>query len=100
MKSKRKKSGSHWMLVTDASGLRMARERRGFTQRELAYLCGVSQTTIWMLESGTMKTLSHKLGLMLAKRLDIPYQMVFEDKAMPTATNGQVSNSQSEAVAT
>ncbi len=51
-------------------GLRMLRRGRGLTQRELAELAGISQTTVYELEAGrrgaypkTVRRLAHGLNV-------------------------------------
>jgi putative transcriptional regulator len=66
------------MQVRDREALKRWRGRRDLTQRQLAYLVGASQTTIHLLETGGMKTLTEKLALSIAKRLDVPWEDIFE----------------------
>ncbi|GAB3694890.1 helix-turn-helix transcriptional regulator [Angustibacter aerolatus] len=50
------------------------RQRRGLSQRELAFLVRpCSQTTIHLLETGRMTACSEALLLRLARRLDVPF---------------------------
>lgn len=85
------------MKVKDRERLKRLRLRKGYTQRELAFLTGVTQTTIYHLEAGSMKTLSEKLGLAIAKRLDSDWEDLFVEQAakpMPAVTNGVHSTPQ------
>jgi transcriptional regulator with XRE-family HTH domain len=68
------------MQVRDREALKRWRLRRDLTQRQLGFLVGTSQTTIYLLESGGMRTLSEKLALQLARRLDVPWEDIFEAK--------------------
>lgn len=90
------------MRVRNPEDIARARKRRGFTQRELGYLCGCSQTTIWMLESGRMPTLSEDLALLIAKRLDVHYELLFDlrELAVPKVSpvTGDTRSTQREAV--
>ncbi|MGN6609948.1 MAG: helix-turn-helix transcriptional regulator [Jatrophihabitans sp.] len=54
------------------------RKRRGLTQRELAFLVKKSQTTIYLIESGQLITISEPLALEIARRLDVPWEELFE----------------------
>lgn len=67
-----------WMQVRDRDALLRWRKRRDLTQRQLAFLVGTSQTTIYLLESGGMRTLTEKLALSLARRLDVPWEELFD----------------------
>lgn len=66
-----------WMQVLDRERIRRQRLRKDLTQRQLAFLVGTSQTTIYLLESGGMRTLTEKLALSIAKRLDLPWEDLF-----------------------
>lgn len=72
-----------WMRVRDPQALKRWRERRGLSQRELAYLCRCSQNAISLLEKGTMQTLSEDLALTIARRLDVPWEDLFETRKDP-----------------
>ena len=66
------------MKLNDASKLRTWRKHRRLSQRELAYLCKCSQNTINLLEVGKLATVSEDLAMTIAKRLDIPWEDIFE----------------------
>lgn len=72
-----------WMQVIDGQKLQRHRKRNGLTQRELAFLVKTSQTTIYLLETGGMKTLTEKLALAIAKRLDMPWEDLFVAREAP-----------------
>lgn len=72
--------GEVWMQVKDRSELRRAREFERYTQRDLAALCRCSQTTIYLLEKGEMRTLSDRLALSIAGRLRRPVESLFVPK--------------------
>jgi putative transcriptional regulator len=63
-----------WMQVIDGPRIARQRKRKDLTQRQLAFLVGTSQTTIYLLETGGMRTLTEKLALAIAKRLDLPWE--------------------------
>lgn len=44
-----------WMRVKDPESLIHARKRKGYSQRNLAALCGCTQAAISALETGTMR---------------------------------------------
>jgi DNA-binding XRE family transcriptional regulator len=71
------------MQVKDGGApLKRARQRRGLTQRELAFLARpCSQTTIYLLENGKMPTLSDELALRLCRRLDIDLEDAFIERS-------------------
>lgn len=70
------------MKVRDAATIRRVRELRGLSQRELAYLCRpCSQTTIYLLESGRMRSLSPQLAVRIAKRLDADVLDLFVERS-------------------
>jgi transcriptional regulator with XRE-family HTH domain len=69
------------MKVRDAATIRRVRELRGLSQRELAYLCRpCSQTTIYLLETGRMRSLSPQLAVRIAKRLDADVLDLFAER--------------------
>lgn len=69
------------MNVRDAATIRRVRELRGLSQRELAYLCRpCSQTTIYLLETGRMRSLSPQLAVRIAKRLDADVLDLFVER--------------------
>lgn len=69
------------MKVTQAAAIRRLRQRRGLSQRELAFLCRpCSQTTIYLLETGRMSTLSDVLAERIARRLGVETDELFEDR--------------------
>lgn len=82
-----------WMRVKDNEALKRKRKRMNLTQRELAFLARpCSQTTIYLLEKGEMKTLSEELAGRIARRLDADLEDLFEPRVsspMATATSGQ-----------
>lgn len=67
-----------WMKVISGPVIRRHRLRKDLTQRQLAYLVGKTQTTIYLIESGQMSTVTEKLALDIAKRLDLPWEDLFE----------------------
>lgn len=69
------------MKVRDAATIRRVRELRGLSQRELAFLCRpCSQTTIYLLETGRMRSLSPQLAVRIAKRLDAEVLDLFVER--------------------
>lgn len=72
-----------WMKVVDKARLKRARLRKHYTQRELAVLVKTSQATISYLEGGTMRTLSEKLALAIARRLDCDWEDLFVAEEAP-----------------
>lgn len=82
----------YWMKVKDPAMIRRWRKQRHYSQRDLAFLVRRSQTTIYHLEKGSMKTLSEDLALAIAARLEVPWEDLFipeEEKPMPKLTSGQ-----------
>lgn len=69
------------MKVRDAAAIRQRRQLRGLSQRELAFLCRpCSQTTIYLLETGRMRTLSPQLAVRVASRLDVDVHDLFVER--------------------
>ena len=66
------------MRVKDPAALRRKRVNRKFSQRDLAFLVRRSQNTIYLLESGKMKTLSEDLALLIAARLEVEWEDYFD----------------------
>ena len=84
------------MRVREGAALRRRRERLGLTQRELAFLARpCSQTTIYLLETRKMTTLTEELAMRIARRLDVPVEVLFEDRpsalVTPSATDHRVT---------
>lgn len=80
-----------WMKVTNGSVIRRWRLRRGLTQRELAFLVKRSQNTISLIEKGDLSNISEPLALDIARRLDVPWEDLFEAReaiGVRTVTNG------------
>ena len=69
------------MRVRDPQALRRWRQRRGLSQRDLAYLCRCSQATISLLERGSLPAVSEELALALSARLQVPWEELFEVRA-------------------
>lgn len=67
-----------WMRVKNPDALRRKRVNRRYSQRDLAMLVKRSQTTIYLLETGQMKTLSEDLALHIAARLDVDWEDFFD----------------------
>jgi transcriptional regulator with XRE-family HTH domain len=65
------------MQVRDPEALRRWRQRRGLSQRDLAYLCRCTQAAISLLERGGMSSLSDELALSLSARLQVPWEELF-----------------------
>lgn len=75
------------MKVKDPAALRRKRQNRKYSQRDLAFLVKRSQSTIYLLETGGMKTLSEDLALLIAARLDVDWEDFFtleEHEVMPS----------------
>jgi putative transcriptional regulator len=69
------------MKVRDAAAIRQRRQLRGLSQRELAFLCRpCSQTTIYLLETGRMRTLSPQLAVRVASRLEVDVHDLFIER--------------------
>lgn len=78
------------MRVKDPAALRRKRKNRQYTQRELAFLVRRSQTAIFKLENGQMRTLSEDLAVSIAARLGCDWEDLFEleeAEVMPRVTN-------------
>lgn len=74
------------MRVKNPDALRRKRINRRYSQRDLAMLVKRSQTTIYLLETGQMKTLTEDLALHIAARLDVDWEDFFdleEHEVMP-----------------
>lgn len=73
------------MKVNDPDLIRRYRVKRHLTQRDLAFLARCSQTTIYLLEKGEMRTLSDDLADLIEKHLDTPPGVLFEARERPVA---------------
>lgn len=79
------------MKVKDPGMLRRKRMNQRFSQRDLAGLVRRSQNTIHLLETGQMKTLTEDLALLLAARLHVDWEDLFdleEHEVVPPLTTG------------
>lgn len=88
------------MKVKDPAQIRRWRKQRHFSQRDLAYLVRKSQTAIYAVETGKMRTISEDFAIALAARLDVPWEDLFEAHEvdmLPAVTSG-VSAERREAV--
>ena len=91
-----------WMKVKDPAQIRRWRKQRHFTQRELAYLVRKSQTAIYAVETGKMRTISEDFAIAIAARLDVPWEDLFEAHEVnvtPTVTSGGTNSAQKQPVA-
>lgn len=80
-----------WMKVKDPGALRRKRLNQRFSQRDLAGLVRRSQNTIHLLETGQMKTLTEDLAILLAARLQVDWEDLFEleeHEIAPSVTSG------------
>ncbi|TKR27163.1 helix-turn-helix transcriptional regulator [Cellulomonas hominis] len=66
------------MRVKDPAQIRRWRRQRHFSQRDLAYLVRRSQTAIYALEAGKLRTVSEDFAIAIAARLDVPWEELFE----------------------
>lgn len=67
------------MRVREGAAIRRRRLQQGLSQRELAFLARpCSQTTIYLLENQHMTTLTDQLAQRIARRLDVPVNLLFE----------------------
>ncbi|NUP03560.1 MAG: helix-turn-helix transcriptional regulator [Nonomuraea sp.] len=66
------------MKVKDPEKITRWRNRRQLSQRDLAFLCRCSQNAISLVERGKLPTLSEELAMAIAKRLDVPWEDLFE----------------------
>lgn len=85
-----------WMRVKDPAKIRRWRKQRHFTQRDLAYLVRRSQTAIYALEAGKLRTISEDFAIAIAARLDVPWEELFEAREcelLPAVTSAAHSTS-------
>lgn len=79
------------MRVKDGGQIRRWRKQKHFSQRELAYLVRRTQSTIYLIETGKLRSISEDLGIAIAARLDVPWEDLFEAhevEAVPVLTHG------------
>lgn len=85
------------MKVKDPAQIRRWRKQRHFSQRDLAYLVRRSQTAIYALEKGTLRTVSEDFAIAIAARLDVPWEDLFEARELdpvPAVTTGVHASNQ------
>lgn len=79
------------MRVKDGGQIRRWRKQKHFSQRELAYLVRRTQSTIYLIETGKLRSISEDLGIAIAARLDVPWEDLFEAhevETVPALTHG------------
>ena len=89
-----------YMEPKDREMIRRARQRAGFSQRDLALLCTCTQATISALETGAMTACSEGLAKEIARRLDRDVEELFlrkESTRIHRVTNAAGSKRQSAA---
>lgn len=71
-----------WMRVLPGAArlIKSQRRNKGFTQRNLADLCNRQHTTIYLLEKGELKNVRRDLAERLAKWLELPMEVLFEER--------------------
>ncbi|OLL21219.1 MULTISPECIES: helix-turn-helix transcriptional regulator [unclassified Rhodococcus (in: high G+C Gram-positive bacteria)] len=79
------------MRVKDGGQIRRWRKQKHFSQRELAYLVRRTQSTIYLIETGKLRSISEDLAVAIASRLDVPWEDLFEAheiEPVPGAAHG------------
>lgn len=66
------------MQVKDGGQIRRWRKQRRFSQRELAFLVRRTQSTIYLIETGKLRSISEDLAIGIAARLDVPWEDLFD----------------------
>lgn len=66
------------MRVKDGGQIRRWRKQKHFSQRELAYLVRRTQSTIYLIETGKLRSITEDLAVSIASRLDVPWEDLFE----------------------
>lgn len=66
------------MRVKDGGQVRRWRKQRRFSQRELAFLVRRTQSTIYLIETGKLRSISEDLAIAIAARLDVPWEDLFD----------------------
>ena len=83
------------MRVKDPESLIRARKRKGYSQRNLAALCGCTQAAISALETGTMRGCSEPLAKVISKWVDRDVEELFtrhETVRMQRVTNAHTAS--------
>lgn len=78
------------MKVKDREAIARARKRKGYSQRNLAALCGCTQAAISAIETGQMPNTSKPLANALARWLDRDVEELFLE--MTTSRDHRVTN--------
>jgi len=85
------------MNVKDGAQVRRWRKQRHYTQRELAFLVRKSQTAIYLIEKGELRSISEDFAMALAGRLDVPWEDLFEAheyEVLPSVSSAVHRNSE------
>lgn len=83
------------MRVRDGAAIRRLRKRRGYSQGDLALLCGKSQQAISALERGSLTYVTDEFALELARRLWVDPEVLF---VAPAASVTPVTDNSSNAI--
>ncbi|MDQ0283796.1 helix-turn-helix transcriptional regulator [Rhodococcoides fascians] len=85
------------MRVKDGGKIRRWRMQSHFSQRELAFLVRRTQSTIYLIETGKLRTIKEDLGVAIAARLGVPWEDLFdaeEGDVLPPVAHASHSMSQ------
>lgn len=89
------------MRVKDGGQIRRWRKQRRYSQRELAFLVRRTQSAIYLIETGKLRTISEDFAVAVAARLDVPWEDLFEvddAEVVPGVDHGTHSKSQAVGV--
>jgi transcriptional regulator with XRE-family HTH domain len=70
--------GAPYMRVRDRAAIRRLRRLRGYSQADLALLCGRTQQAVSCVENGSLKDVSDEFALEIARRLGVAPEYLFE----------------------
>lgn len=68
------------MFVKDPARLRRRRKAKGFSQAQLAALCGCTQQYISLIEGGTDRDCSEKIAGKITRWLDCDLEDLFDER--------------------
>ncbi|MER6531200.1 helix-turn-helix transcriptional regulator [Streptomyces sp. NPDC001508] len=77
-RTRSRKRKATWMRLRNPDAIKRRRKRMRYTQRDLGALVGCSHTMIGLLETGKIKTCTHKLAERICNRLDMDLDDTFE----------------------
>lgn len=85
---RRKSSKGIWMKLRSAEVLRAFMNQKGFSMQRLATYSGCSKSFIGFLANGTKTSCTDALATEIARALDVPKDVLFEERVSAVSGRG------------